>query len=445
MSPIYEGDQYTYEQLSALRLRSVCAVCGERLDLYQNFDDNKAFVACKDWLRTHHEGIERESSRWQKEGLASLNIESRRTIMEQEHGTGVTTALEKARIPTTGALTQDQAMHILKLVYPKAPADEIIRCALLCRDFGLHPLMKEVYLIPFKDNKTGQDNYVTVLGISATRKMMSRQGTYSYLDNTPRVMTEKEQDYIFGEVDGVNIVAITKLKTRQGEEAQGYGRWPKNKEPYGTDKGNTKANMAFIRSERNAFGRLFSDALPHGVDVIDEAYADVPEIGKVSKSTGEIIEGEAREVEEQPEVETPLGDLPGDHWCSEHNCAFELKKSKYGEFYAHKLPDGKWCNEKKKTPPKAKAEPAPKAEPEIVTDEAGAEFEGLLSGSQTEQPEPADNTIEALKEVSQLCNWSTADIGKFCNTEKGWNIREFNDLTPERIAELIICIKHNAK
>jgi len=81
---------------------------------------------------------------------------------------------------------------------------------------------------------------------------------------------------------------------------------------YGTDKGNTKANMAFIRSERNAFGRLSPDALPPGIEVIDEDYTDVPDIGKVDQATGEIVEGEASvigktEVEDivKPQSEPP--------------------------------------------------------------------------------------------------------------------------------------------
>ena len=282
--------------------------------------------------------------------------------MEQEHGEVRTKALLK--LPTTGALTQNQAMHILKLVYPKAPEDEIIRCALLCRDFGLHPLMKEVYLIPFKD-KAGNDNYVTVLGISATRKLVAQRGSYSYLDNTPRIMTEQEQRNIFGEVDAINIRAITKLKTREGLEAQGYGSWPKNKEPLGVDKGNSKANMAFIRSERNAFGRLFTDAIPQGVEVIDEAYVDAPDVGKIIDSTGEIIEQEAA----APASETK------EHWCEEHNCAFEMKTSRFGTFYAHKITgSNKWCNEAKKKAAAPKAQPhIPKSVGDLPSDEPGAE------------------------------------------------------------------------
>ncbi len=228
--------------------------------------------------------------------------------MEKEHGTEASRAV--ATIPKQGQLTQPEAMTILKLVYPNTPNEEIVRCAILCRDFGLHPLMKEVYIIPFKkkwkdkqEKWHEEENWVTVLGINATRKMMSQRGTFSYLDNTPRVMTKEEQESIFGEVDEANIVAITKLRTRKGEEAQGYGRWPKSKEPYGTDKGNNKANMAFIRSERNAFGRLFTDALPPGVEIVDEAYVEIPDVGKIEIGIGEIIEAEATviEPEEKPE------------------------------------------------------------------------------------------------------------------------------------------------
>lgn len=311
--------------------------------------------------------------------------------MENEYGKGTTTALEKAKIPTTGALTQPQAMHILKLVYPKAPDDEIIRCALLCRDFGLHPLMKEVYLIPFKD-KGGKDNYVTVLGISATRKLVAQRGTYSYVDNTPRVMKDEEQKEIFGKVSNDEILAITKLRTKDGMEAQGYGRISKTGTFQGGDKGNTRENMAFIRSERNAFGRLFTDAIPQGIDVIDEAYADVPDVGKVDIESGEIVEGEATEIEETKTPHWAPGDepKPKEHWCSEHNCAFELKKSRYGEFYAHKI-EGGWCNETKK-----KDNTVPEPEPEQVSPSPEAE------GPQ--QPKRDPDTIRTLNELFKACN-----------------------------------------
>jgi hypothetical protein len=50
--------------------------------------------------------------------------------------------------------------------------------------------------------------------------------------------------------------------------------------------------MAFIRSERNAFSRLFPDARMPDADVIDDNIIDVPGSGKVNTGTGEIVQGE---------------------------------------------------------------------------------------------------------------------------------------------------------
>jgi len=440
MSLIYESEEITRDKLEGIRKRNICAICSGWLNMFFDAESGKAFIACHEWPRSQHQGIMRPASEYEKKGFEVLTIEARRDIMEQEHGTRMTTALEKARIPTTGALTQPQAMHILKLVYPKAPEDEIIRCALLCRDFGLHPLMKEVFLIPFNEGKPNE-SWVTVLGIVATRKLVSQRGTYSYLDNTPRVMTESEQVAIFGEVDSFCIVAITKLKTRQGEEAQGYGRWPKNTEPKGMGKGNTKANMAFIRSERNAFGRLFSDSLPQGVEVVDEAYVEVPDVGKVSTVTGEITE-----LDSDNGNETSTEPTPGveEHWCSEHNCAFELKKGKYGEFYAHKTDSG-WCNEKKKKEKKSdtplpEQEALPGQEPqEITASDAGDDPDNIFNH------EPVPGSIDDLLATMALCNWSQADVGHLCNTYRKWNIKAVTELSPEQLVEVIAHIKNNAK
>ena len=129
--------------------------------------------------------------------------------MAENYGEDATKAL--AKIPTTGALTQNQAMHILKLVYPKVPEDQIIRTALLCRDFGLHPLMKEVYIIGYK-NKQGGVDYSQVLGITASRKMAAQaKGEYSFLDDTPRAASQEEIIKQFGkgsEEEQLNVISM---------------------------------------------------------------------------------------------------------------------------------------------------------------------------------------------------------------------------------------------
>ncbi len=389
--PIYEEEgRLTREDLLDLCKRNKCKECGARLDVFWDMEKHKAFLACTDWRRTQHAGIEREVSRYEKEGLASFNIETRREILEQNYGPGMTTALERARLPTTGALTKSQAMDILKLVYPNVPESEIIRTAILCRDFGLHPLMKEVYIIGFKNSKTGKTDYSIVIGITASRKMAAdKKGSYSFLDDCPRTASPEEVIKQFGknsEEERDNLISICKLKGEKGNEALGFGLYPKNKAPYGTDKGNTQRNMANIRSERQGLDRLPGEAIPlRNFEVIDETYALVPDVGKVDTETGEVIEGEHTEVSEESIEGAPTlqSEAKKEHWCREHNCPYAKKTRGSSTWWAHKLEDGNWCNEAKKK----EAQPAPAAEAEEP---------------QSQQRDPA--TILTINDLYKACN-----------------------------------------
>lgn len=352
---------------------NVCAECGRGLRIYLDMSklDHPMYVACP---TPEHEGIAKEykPSPFEEKGLDSLTLEAKEETMSQEHGEKMTTALTKSGVPLSGTLTKSQAMEVLKLVYPDVPEPEIIRTAMLCRDFGLHPLMKEVYIIPF--GQGDKRTWSTVLGINATRKMMARMGSFSYIDNTPRVMTNEEQELIFGEVDTDRICAITKLRTQRGLEAQGYGNYLLKDTPYGTDKGNTKANMAFIRSERQAFSRLFPDALPQELEVIDEAY--VEGVGVVDRKTGEIIEGESKVLadEEQSTLETPI-------------------------------------------------EPKPEGKPE--EDKHPDRDESTINQAQAKE----------LQALASKAGKSMGDIWKVCN-DKGWAITKFGDLKVWQFEEL---------
>jgi len=274
--PIYQTDELTREDLEKIRRESKCKVCGAKLNIYLDPESGKAFVACWDWLRTHHEGIEREASLYEQKGMESLNIPTRRKMMEQELGPEKTKAL--TRYMGVVSLTRPQAREILEAVFPDAPDDEVARAVMLCASYGLNPLMKHIFLIKFnrwsKDHTriVGED-WATVMGIKAKRLLASRRGSCSYVDNTPRLMTQEEQKTILGEVEADKLWVITKLKDPQtGAEAVGYGFWPKGDKPYGTEKGNTKFNMAAIRSESQALDRLRPGEMPMGVEVIDEQY-----------------------------------------------------------------------------------------------------------------------------------------------------------------------------
>lgn len=231
------------------------------------------------------------------------------------------------------AFTQQQATAVLRTIWPKAPDVEILKAAILCKDYGLHPLMKHVYLVPFKSKKTQEVTWATLVGIAATRLISSRRGPVSYIDG-PRLMGNKEQVRIFGEVDDSRLWAITIVQDEAGNRAIGYGNWPRGEEPYGTDKGNTKANMAFIRSERNALDRLRPGEMPSGLDVVDPSYLQPDRLDAlpaaepqphVDEGTGEVTESPRDDnVPSIPPDDLPMKTL-GDLFnaCNNH---FGLKK-----------------------------------------------------------------------------------------------------------------------
>jgi len=228
-------------------------------------------------------------------GFNLFNLKGRQKEMEEKLGTEKATKLMKYE--GVVSLTKAGAMEVLQTIWPEAPEVEVLKAALICHQYGLNPLMKHLFLIPFKRHQKGMvvgEDWVTVLGIKANRLIAHRAGGFSYLDNTPRVMTKEEQKRIFGEVDDKRLWAITKLRDSKGNDAQGYGSWPKDEDPYGVEKGNTKANMAFIRSERNALDRLFPGEMPQGVEVIDEEYIESeytsakPEGGEKQKQEDEL-------------------------------------------------------------------------------------------------------------------------------------------------------------
>jgi len=351
--PLYESEEINRDQLDTIRQRNKCSECGGWLNMFYDAEKHLAFVACAEWPRSHHEGIEREASRWEQEGMAALNIPKRREIMTKELGPVKTREME--RYMGVSSLTREEAKEILQAVFPRAPEAEITRAMILCANYQLNPLMKHVFLIPFK-NKSGGEDWATVIGIKAKRLMASRRGIFSYIDNTPRRMTDQMQKDIFGSVDPKNLHCIVKLKDpATGAESVGYGSWPQDKAPYGMDKGNSQFNMAVIRAESQALDRLRPGEMPVGMEVVAESFVDdIQDDNGYIETSGRIIDTDTGEIKDKPEQVQE--DPP--HWCAEHNCSYEEKHRGSSVWWAHKLPDGSWCNEIKSKNNK-KEEPAP--------------------------------------------------------------------------------------
>ena len=265
------------EALEEIAVSHICAECGGGLVTPWDPETNTIILRCSH--DKTHQGYKKELSwteKWKGGEAIPIDIANKlekkeRQKMEEQIGVEAT----KQLMPYYGvvSLTQEQATVILKTIWPKAPDVEVFKAALTCKSYGLNPLMKHLYLIPYEVQHTGKFIWSQVLGIGATRLIASRKpGGYSYKDG-PRIMTEEEQVKIRGVFDPNTYWAITIIRDKNGNEAPGYGSWPKEKAVKGVEKGNTPQNMAMIRSERNAFDRLFPGEMPN-LDVIDAQYID---------------------------------------------------------------------------------------------------------------------------------------------------------------------------
>jgi len=249
---------------------------------------------------------------------------------------------------------QAAALDILRTSYPDAPEVEIKAAAIICATYDGDPLMGDIFLIPYKDKDKGTVTWSRVCSIKFKRKLGQRVSPFTYLDDTPRMLSEAEGVKIYGKrwasFSKGKIVAITKLRDlATGKTSQGVGTWPESAGVIGAIKGNTQENMAFIRSESQAIERLNITAVPQ-MDVIDERFVDT--------TTGEILESPevmelAGPADNQPEEDTAPAN-PADEgfgFCEEHQVPFTQMRARAGQtFIAHKKEDGKLCYPPKEKP-----------------------------------------------------------------------------------------------
>lgn len=322
------------------------------------------------------------------------------------------------------ALTKQTAREIVTTLWPNAEEAspiEVFKAITLCVQYRLNPLMGHLFLIPYWNSRKKKYDYVCTLSIKTNRLIPSRKHSWSYLDDTPRIMSEEEEVKHYRKVNEDKIRAIVKLKDlKTGAEATGFGEWniwkldgdgkKVRNEPKGIDKGNSMENMACIRAERNGLDKLYPADLPsRDIPVVDENYIE-GDYKVIDEETGEITEPELEEPpDETCATEEELRQMERDatakaepqakeHWCYEHNCPFQKRKGPGGTtFYSHKEPSSPtgWCNEGKKKdtapPPAPEPEPVAEAEPE---QEAPAETKILRD----------PDTIRTLNDLFKACN-----------------------------------------
>jgi len=328
----------------------------------------------------------------------------------EQHGEEKTTAL--AKYMGGGVITKAIATEIVETLWGGAPKIEKTKAIILCQTYQLNPLMKHLHLVGYRrrgpDKKflvDGQGKYVLdwtmMLGIGATRLMAQRKHNYSYLDMTPRKASVEEINKILGDTaDSGSVYGFVHIKDiESGAEAFGLRGCALSERIKGQEKGNTHLNQACVRAERQALDRQYPGEMPPNIEVVDERYIEA-EYKVLNEKTGEITEHatEEPEVIEQPEGEEPPEPAAPveQHWCKEHDCAFELKRSRFGPFYAHKTKDG-YCNEKKRK----EAQPALAAEaPEVAPEEAPPAEEA----PPPEKPKRDTLLIVTINDLYRACN-----------------------------------------
>lgn len=331
---------------------------------------------------------------------------------------------------TKALMVMDKQTMLARVGQAKFPKDLTkVEATLMCEvaiSYGFDPLMQELMI--YQGNP-----YVTING---RYRKAQETGLFDGIDTRP---ASKDERTGRNAKDGDYLYRCEVWRKDASHPFVGWGRVLK-KETYGDEHlpvVKDPDRQAEKRAEAMGLRKAFSMPIPiHSWEEAQEAIANVG--GKVvDTSSGEIIEGEV--VKEEAHEPTPApaqanAPTPTAHWCEDHGCAFELKHGKYGEFYAHKIEEtGKWCNEKKKKEAQSKqVEPAPAPVEDTVQDEPQ---------EQSDFPKTTDD----LKQVMDAHGWKATDFGQYCNRERKWNISDMNDLTQDRIIELIAHIEANPK
>jgi hypothetical protein len=298
--PIYEGGPTTKEELDFKAKTHRCECGGSLLVAWGGSTGHNCYMlrCSKD---IEHSNFVRPAkiSNYDLPGYNMPGtIKRREQDMMQKYGTEKTKQMVRIGGGNPIAtLTQKGAADMFMILYPEAskcPSGQaaIVKGALICRDYGLNPAMNHLFLIPYEHKekvgnvwKVTRIDWSVVLGIKASRLICGREKSYGYVASEydkpaiyPRVMTDEEQMMIYGEVDKSNLVTICKIKDKDGHIFPGYGKWPKDTEPKGVNKGNSKFNMSCIRAERQALDKLNPGAMPADVDVVDERFVDAPKV-----------------------------------------------------------------------------------------------------------------------------------------------------------------------
>lgn len=251
-------------QLERITKEYVCSECGSQLITPWSHILNKVILVCaKD--RSHKGYRKPDEGLDALQSLHATDEEIQNYMIRKEYHMKTMALLPAVQ-------SEEHATRLVKRCWPGAPDADVARAAIVCFKYNLDPLMKHIYLLPFK-TQTGY-KWEVVMGIKASRIIAHRHNPFTYADG-PRAMSEEEQKKIIGKVDeSTRFWAICYLKDiKTGNTVPGYGFVDTATSIHGSDKGNSMENMAFIRAERNALDRLAPDVLPD-IETVDDKFVN---------------------------------------------------------------------------------------------------------------------------------------------------------------------------
>jgi len=300
----YYPEDQGRENIEKIRQRHICAVCGRQLSIYLGAG-GKSYIACSGQV---HNGIAREYNHPVED---YQQIKRREIELDEQYGLGKATAL--AKYQGASVITREIASEIVGTLWGNAPEIEKMKAIILCSMYNLNPLAKHIHLVKYnrwnkeKTEVIGAD-WTLIQGIQATRLLARRRHSFTYLDMSPRIATSPEIKTILGDTAKPDHIYgychIRDLVT--GAEAWGLVGISTKDKIKGEDKGNSHLNLACIRAERQAFERQYPAEMPPGMDVVDEDFIELPNVGLVDNKTGEIIESKL-----QPPPEATSGKKRG--------------------------------------------------------------------------------------------------------------------------------------
>lgn len=347
------------KEAEAMTYSHRCAVCQSGITLAWGgaFGIDSHILRCSQDV--NHEGFEKPyRPRLAELGLPWIKASKKEVErMTQEHGGEVGAKL--APYMGSTALTKKQATFLVQTMWSKAPQEMKNQAIALCVMEQLNPLMKHVYILgPFKNKKTGAEDWALHVGRQAVRLMAGRRCDFGYIEE--RALTKQEIIDITGE-DTYKEKLWVRVIVRDEKDMRftGLGFVWRTDDIMGEEKGNSRFNMAAGRAERIALSKCTEGrsrvALPD-LPVIDESF--LPDIGQVEQAvarellpvdrdTGEIKDVEAKAVEpETPQVvQAPsyLGGQYGDMiaLCWEHGDPWTPDKFQH---LCHSMPDKTFCH-----------------------------------------------------------------------------------------------------